>query len=384
MLDYSDSLPLQIYEAHLKTINRIRFSRREIDIIAFLVNGRAVTAIAAFFSISPKTVSNHILNVMHKLDYNSRDKIIDFIQKSSSYAWIRKYYFSLLLENIFKIELKKVSTKSSKELLACTVVWRGESKCPPWHVNQLKDYLRLCGIKVSNSNVLDENNLYQLIHRERAYNMCLVVFVLQDIQDVNVLVQDMQKLGLTDQQLKEGFIFLCINNATFGITTNKLVADGEINCFSLHNYYDSVFILLKKLGVDLNLEQIQEEFSKNRQLLSSDLTSLEALNTFKSGAEQSFYHSKLQAFIAKESRGVLFISVLSFFSIGALLLLFIYFGSLEENTNKKAHTKDILQSELVIPVESKFLKRMGLVSRIDRSEERRVGKECRSRWSPYH
>ena len=25
-----------------------------------------------------------------------------------------------------------------------------------------------------------------------------------------------------------------------------------------------------------------------------------------------------------------------------------------------------------------------LVNRVDRSEERRVGKECRSRWSPYH
>ena len=26
----------------------------------------------------------------------------------------------------------------------------------------------------------------------------------------------------------------------------------------------------------------------------------------------------------------------------------------------------------------------GIVSHDDRSEERRVGKECRSRWSPYH
>ena len=26
----------------------------------------------------------------------------------------------------------------------------------------------------------------------------------------------------------------------------------------------------------------------------------------------------------------------------------------------------------------------GLVKKIPRSEERRVGKECRSRWSPYH
>ena len=27
---------------------------------------------------------------------------------------------------------------------------------------------------------------------------------------------------------------------------------------------------------------------------------------------------------------------------------------------------------------------MHTIIRIDRSEERRVGKECRSRWSPYH
>ena len=25
-----------------------------------------------------------------------------------------------------------------------------------------------------------------------------------------------------------------------------------------------------------------------------------------------------------------------------------------------------------------------IISNVDRSEERRVGKECRSRWSPYH
>ena len=29
-------------------------------------------------------------------------------------------------------------------------------------------------------------------------------------------------------------------------------------------------------------------------------------------------------------------------------------------------------------------KRIRMMERLDRSEERRVGKECRSRWSPYH
>ena len=31
-----------------------------------------------------------------------------------------------------------------------------------------------------------------------------------------------------------------------------------------------------------------------------------------------------------------------------------------------------------------FLKKWGDAASADRSEERRVGKECRSRWSPYH
>ena len=35
-------------------------------------------------------------------------------------------------------------------------------------------------------------------------------------------------------------------------------------------------------------------------------------------------------------------------------------------------------------VAAKFVNGKSVVSDKDRSEERRVGKECRSRWSPYH
>ena len=43
---------------------------------------------------------------------------------------------------------------------------------------------------------------------------------------------------------------------------------------------------------------------------------------------------------------------------------------LEKNSGTKAHTNGV-QSGL-------------MASMKERSEERRVGKECRSRWSPYH
>src|SRR2546427_3608309 len=39
---------------------------------------------------------------------------------------------------------------------------------------------------------------------------------------------------------------------------------------------------------------------------------------------------------------------------------------------------------LLDPIADKLLISAAFVSLVERSEERRVGKECRSRWSPYH
>ena len=40
--------------------------------------------------------------------------------------------------------------------------------------------------------------------------------------------------------------------------------------------------------------------------------------------------------------------------------------------------------KLFPPSAQKPLRRFGIAEAAKRSEERRVGKECRSRWSPYH
>ena len=41
-------------------------------------------------------------------------------------------------------------------------------------------------------------------------------------------------------------------------------------------------------------------------------------------------------------------------------------------------------TDIKIDPKTNTLKRDGVPSIMNRSEERRVGKECRSRWSPYH
>ena len=57
-------------------------------------------------------------------------------------------------------------------------------------------------------------------------------------------------------------------------------------------------------------------------------------------------------------------------------------GSLDRTTQAVHDLGFILRANPMEFQEGKVL--IHRISKIDRSEERRVGKECRSRWSPYH
>jgi len=47
--------------------------------------------------------------------------------------------------------------------------------------------------------------------------------------------------------------------------------------------------------------------------------------------------------------------------------------------NNKTHPEKLGKEEI-----QKFINHLAVDKYVSRSEERRVGKECRSRWSPYH
>ena len=99
--------PQDIYFQYLGTINGVSFTHREIDAIAFIVSGRTTKKIAFFLSISPKTVDNHIHNVMMKLECHSRESIIDFVEKSGKFSNLRQYYLSSLIKSSLKRSWKK-------------------------------------------------------------------------------------------------------------------------------------------------------------------------------------------------------------------------------------------------------------------------------------
>lgn len=95
-------LPQEIYISSLHLINNIKFSQREIEVLSCIFQMRTAKKIASILSIAPKTVQSHISNISHKLDCNSREGIIDFIEKSDKYLIIKNYYFLLLVFKTFE------------------------------------------------------------------------------------------------------------------------------------------------------------------------------------------------------------------------------------------------------------------------------------------
>lgn len=80
----------------LKKIAGISLSPREIDIIACLLSGKGVKAIASFLQLSPRTVESYIRSIMLKFGCNSREGIIEFVEKSEHFTFAKNHYLYLL------------------------------------------------------------------------------------------------------------------------------------------------------------------------------------------------------------------------------------------------------------------------------------------------
>src|SRR2546422_206952 len=81
------------------------------------------------------------------------------------------------------------------------------------------------------------------------------------------------------------------------------------------------------------------------------------------------------------------------FSGGCLVLVFFFSSRRRHTRCSRDWSSDVCSSDLVAtaPMDSyRYRDALKNLSRLigqrygERSEERRVGKECRSRWSPYH
>ncbi len=82
-------------KSQVLTINKVTFTRREIDIMACILHCRGSKKVGEIISIAPKTVDAHTRNIMLKIGNHSREGIIDFIETSNNYDTLKQHYQSL-------------------------------------------------------------------------------------------------------------------------------------------------------------------------------------------------------------------------------------------------------------------------------------------------
>ena len=142
-------LPPFLYYEHFETISNVKFSFREIDILACVLNGRSVKGIAHFLSISPHTVETHIRNIMRKIECGSRDGVITFIEDSGKFSILKHYYACLLISSFFKHSLSEIAKLKPLGGPNCLIVYWRENKNNQALLKQLKVQLKCAGVKIS-------------------------------------------------------------------------------------------------------------------------------------------------------------------------------------------------------------------------------------------
>ncbi len=330
-------ITLQFYDYYkgLEVINDVNFTWREIDTISWIMSGKTGKTAALFLSISPKTLETHTRNIMRKIECNSREGIINFIEKSGKAELVRKLYKTLLIQGEFEKCLEQILFLIKEDNIAC--FFHIFTNTNQEIFQRLKKDLESVNIKVNNisKKSLSDRFLEEKVNRYDLY----LVGKDEAVGSYQNLSQNIQKP-----------IFVFFNE---GIPADTK-ADSSKNVylsFKTENYYFSFLELLKTILLNKNLETIIEEFKNQYESLVKNFSD----DNFLSFAPQEenlesvpqVFSNSFGNFLRKHLRVLIF----SCF----LCLIFSVFLLLETQTSKTIY------SGLTIPHDSVFLKRPEII-----------------------
>ncbi len=326
--------PQELYDKHLSLIQNVHFTRREIDVIACLLNARGTSKIALLLSIDPRTVETHIRNIMFKLERNSREDIIDFVEASDKHLLLRKYYSLLRINLLFEKSLKDLSKLNYENKLTCYLI-NSKAKTPLF--NLLKSHMELVGINVAKAAK----------KKERNFVTCILSHALTKEELIGIL----KKSG---QNSKKTVILLQEKTNQIG-TLEKIKGIEIIDFTKNENYYFSFFTLLQKIIPNLKLDESISDFKDKYKKLHPIYETSPPTDPNKTSRNQDKYKlkGKIQPILWLSS-GIVFIG----------LLLFYW--------NQRPETPSF-RSDLVIPSNSVLLHRPDLINQINDNFKKQGG-----------
>lgn len=320
MKDDNFLLPQHFHIKYLTVIEGIKFTRREVDVMACIFSARRTSKIVSLLDILESTVRTHVKNIMLKLACNSREYIIDFIEKSHQAHLIKIYYKYLVIESEFKKTLQTISKLKFQEKPSPLIIFWKNPHQKNILINQLAKDLELLKIKV----------------KIREYNHDLRPD--QNKTSAHTILYFKEKLN---QEMESKWLekFECIN-----------LSNQE-------NYYLCLFTILKKLIFHVDLDKPISSFIKvceEYKIFPTDSEISSESQEIQQGKTSPLKNSKLPIFSA----------------IGALIcvavcVVFIFFRP--NKTNLINSPDKIISSDFVVPSAKAFLNRPDLLKKIDDS-----------------
>lgn len=366
-------LPQGTCVSHLENVSGIKFTRREVDIIAYLLSGKSAKTIATCLSIAPKTIEAHMRNIMMKVECNSRDGIIEFVEKSKKLPLFKEHYISLLTSASFEEKLSKVSIELGDDPLSCVIIYWDDRE----YFYDLEKHLKLAGIKTS-SKVRESQLFFRppIDDGESGKGKFIIYIISREMIEQEVVNKKGEVVSFI-QKLKEtsnSIVALFSNNSIHNDCPQDSNNIGDVQSLEQKTYYDFVFMILKRFLPNINLEPIISDFEKYNRLIGnpSDVVPKKLSqenNPLLNGGLLSHWRTYIRNFFSiPRLAKPLFVG--SSMSIGIFFIWFLTFVG--EKKNAPISTKNMtcnvtVKTDLSIPISSVFLDRPYLLEKIDKS-----------------
>ncbi|OJW53928.1 MAG: hypothetical protein BGO67_07630 [Alphaproteobacteria bacterium 41-28] len=366
MTTQNDNFRERPYFLPIETISSIKFTQREIDIIVCLLGRRTAKKIALFLSISPKTVENHIRNIMQKLECNSRESIIDFIESSEEVSLLKQRYTQLICHAAFEQSLKEASSRIKKKNSTCVLIYGPEEKKYAASIFQLEHDLKSAGLNVTIEVKNGLKNLDSLTKdRENRSSDFLMYALPKNVKKEIQSNKDFCQIPQKEIKSANTVIFLICETKEKKENIKSFPGKAPKDSEELINYYCSFFGILKSLFPSLNLEDI---FAKLRSQLKglvdgngSPSSTNPMVPDFKEANDFSTFQVKVFLKI-KEWKIPIAIMVFLIICLSAGFISFKEGKNGQENQNS---SETLVSSDLIIPAKFVLLDRPELISEID-------------------
>jgi len=335
-LQDASSLPIE-------TIKGVKFTPREIDILACILGGRTAKKIASFLCISSKTVETHISHIMLKLECNSRMSISDFLESSDEIFWLKNHYADLSFQALLEKKLKEIS-QQVKEPLSCSLVYGVEDKGFTFLIPQLEKHLKITGAKIT------------VDPRKESWTVSTLMEEIENSSSEPRLFAIPQNLKEAFQTTKSDLLFLLLANKKKTLINFSELFPHQRN--TQKNYYFSLVEILKclfpKYNFDDLLSQIEKHYKNNTENISQ--TKLGEIANNKNYIFNNIVYQNLNNKIWQ-------ISLVSLI----VMVVFFYYGFelIFQPKDALKQQESSVHSDLLIPHNNVLLDRPEILTEID-------------------